>query len=186
MNALLAAMKKRGIVLSAATIIFILIIAALVQFGYFEYFWDSRKIDSANNDYSVVVTLSIGPDALIIKPYYTIIQIKSDKTITENTFRAIRWKYNPLRINRTYDDKIIKGQTRTLSDEEYNNLFNILENSDFEEIQREINGTPWFDGNDTYITIKNDNGLTIVGGPCAENTDHRFKCIMDCIIGLLE
>ncbi len=186
MKALLATMKKCGIIISAATITFILIIAALVQFGYFEYFWDSRKIDSTNNDYSVVVTLSIGPNALIIKPYYTIIQIKSDKTITENTFRAIRWKYNPLHINRTYDNKIIKGKTRTLSDEEYNDLLKILENSDFGEIQREIDGTLWLDGNSTYITIKDDNGFIVVGGHCAESTDHRFKSIMDYIIGLLE
>ena len=94
-------MKKRIIILSALTIFLFILITAFIQYGYFEYILDNRKIDRENKDFSAVVTLSIGPNALIMNPHYTIIQIRSDKTITENTFRAIRWEYNPLHITTT-------------------------------------------------------------------------------------
>jgi len=180
-------MKKRIIILSALTIFLIILTTALIQYGYFEYILDNRKIDRENKDFTAVVTLSIGPNALIINPHYTIIQIRSDKTITENTFREIRWEYNPLHISRTYDDKIIKGKTRTLSDKEYDSLIDVLKTSDFGEIQREIDSAAlYLDGNSTYITIRDENGFSEVGGHCAENKDHRFKSMMDYICGLLE
>lgn len=175
-------MKKRIFILTVAAIACAAIITAFVQYGYFEYLLDSGKIDRASNSHSVVVTLSIGPNALIIKPYEDIFQIKSDKTITENTFRVIQGLNN-----RTYDDKIIKGRIRTLSDDEYDTLLNILRNSDFESIQDEIdNADLWLDGNSTYISVRDGDGFNIVGGHCAENKDARFKIIMDYILGLLD
>ena len=180
-------MKKRILILA---IVCAAIITAFAHYGYFEYILDSGKIDRSNNKDSVVVTLSIGPDALIIKPYDKIIQIKSDKTITENRFRIISRYNNPFRfmpIYRSYDDKIIKGRTRTLSNNDYDTLIDILRNSNFKSIQSEIdNADGWVDGNSTYITVVSDNGLDIVGGHCAECKDERFKSIMDYILGLLE
>ena len=174
-------MKKRIVILIVATIACAAIITALFQYGYFEYLLDSGKIDRTDKDYSVVVTLSIGPNALIIVPYVHIIQIKSDKTITENTFRVIEWPNN-----RTYDDKVIKGSTRTLSDDEYDTLLDILRNSDYQSIQREIDiADPWVDGNSTYITVRDGNSNNTVGGHCAEHKDERFKNIMDYVLGLL-
>ena len=82
-------MKKRIIIIAAVVIICTVILAVFVQFGYYEYILDSGKIDRNSKDYSVVVTLSIGPNALIIKPYNNIVQVRSDKTVTINTFRVI-------------------------------------------------------------------------------------------------
>ena len=175
-------MKKRIFLLAMAAIACAAIITACTRYGYFEYILDSRKIDRTNKSYSDVVTLSIGPNALAIKPYERIIQIKSDKTITDNTFRIIRWLKN-----RMYIDEIIKGRTKTLSDDEYDTLINILRNSDFESIQSKIdNAGPYLDGNSTYITVRDGNGINNVGGHCAEYKDEHFKNIMDYILGLLE
>ena len=96
-----------------------------------------------------------------------------------NTFRGVN--------TRSYVDKIIKGKTKTLSDDEYNTLLEILRNSDFESIQNEIdNAALWLDGYSTYITVRTGNDFDIVGGHCAENKDERFKNIRDYILGLLE
>jgi len=174
-------MKKRIIILSVAAIICVAIIAVFIRIGYFEYILDGRKIDRSNESHSVVVTLSIGPNVLIIKPYTYIIQIKSDMTITDNTFREVRRTKN-----RTFGDKIIKGRTRTLSEDEYDTLLEILRSSDFNSIQHKIDKHCWTDGNYTYISIRDDNGLGMLGGHCAENSDERFKYMMDYILGLLE
>ena len=182
-------MKKCIIVLAStvAAIACITIIVVFIQYGYFEYILDIWKIDRTEKSYSVVVTLSIGPNALTIKPYSDVIQIKSNKTITENTFREIRWPNDRFISIRYYGDKIIKGKTTTLSDDEYDTVLNILRNSDFESIQSNIDDAePWLDGNSTYITTKDGNTFNIIGGHCAENKDKRFKYIMEYILGLLE
>jgi len=178
-------MKKRVIIIAVAAIVCAAVIAALNQYGFIEYLLDSRKIDQSNVSYPVVVTLSIGPNSLLIKPYNWIIQVKSDKTITVNTFRVIRLPHNWFIVkDRSYDDKIIKGKTRTLSDNEYDNLLEALRNSDFESIQREIDSFLVCDGNSTYITVRDD-GAYSVGGPDAEYIDKRFKDLVDYILGLL-
>jgi len=180
-------MKKRVIIVTVAAIACAAIIAALIQYGFIEYLLDSGKIDHSNKSYSVVVTLSIGPNSLLIKPYNRIIQVKSDKTITVNTFRAIRLPHNWFIVkDRSYDDKIIKGKTRTLSDDEYDTLLEALRNSDIESMQREIESILVADGNSTYITVREDDGAYSVGGASAEHIDERFKDIMDYILGLLE
>ena len=181
-------MKKRVIIITVAAIACAAIIAALIQYGYIEYILDSGKIDHSNESYSVVVTLSIGPNGLLIKPYNDIVQVKSDKTITKNTFRVIRLPHNwVLTKSRSYDDKIIKGKTRILSDDEYDTLLEIIRSSDFKSIQREIdNDNNWLDGNATYITVSDGNVSYSVGGHCAEHKDEHFKDLMDNILGLLE
>ena len=181
-------MKKRVIIVTVAAIVCAAIIAALIQYGFIEYLLDSGKIDHSNKSYSVVVTLSISPNVLLIKPYDDIVQIKSDKTITENTFRIIRLPHNWILIKgRSYDDRVIKGKTKILSDDEYNTLLEIIRNSDFESIQRGIdNDNNWLDGNATYITVSDGNVSYSVGGQCAEHNDERFKDLMDYILGLLE
>ena len=180
-------MKKNVIIITVAAIVCAAITAALIQYGFLEYLLDSGKIDHSNKSYSIVVTLSIGPNSLLIKPYNRIIQVKSDKTITVNTFRAIRLPHNWFIVkDRSYDDKIIKGRTRTLSDIEYDTLLEALRNSDIESIQREIDSVLVCDGNSTYITVREDDGVYSVGGPIAELIDQRFKDLMDHILGLLE
>ena len=183
-------MKKRIIIIAAVVIICAAFLTVFVQFGYFEYILDSGKIDRNSKDYSVVVTLSIGPNALIIKPYNNIVQVRSDKTVTINTFRVIGWypnRFASIPVHRTYDDTIIKGKTKNLSDDEYEMLLEILKTSDFTSIQNEIdNATPWLDGNSTYITVREGSNVNKVGGHCAENKDKRFKNIMDCILGFVE
>ena len=180
-------LKKRGIIITVASVACAAIIAALVQYGYIEYLLDSRKIAHSNKSNYVVVTLSIGPNSLLKKPYNSIVQIKFDKTITENTFRVIRLPYNWfVAKDRTYDDIIIKGKTRTLSDNEYDTLLEALRNSDFESIQREIDNILVCDGNSTYITVREDDVAYSVGGPSAEYIDKRFKDLMDNILELLE
>ena len=176
-------MKKRIFILAAAAIIICaVIITDFIKYGYLEYMLDSRKIDRASENYSDVVTLLIGPHVLIKKPYVEIVQIKSDKTVTVNTFRVIRGSNN-----RDYTDKIIKGETRTLSDDEYNTLLEILRNSDFESTQNEIeNDISWVDGYSTYLIVRAGNDFDIVGGHCADGKDECFKNIMDYILGLLE
>jgi hypothetical protein len=89
---------------------------------------------------------------------------------------------------RSYDDVIIKGKTRNLSNDEYDMLFEIVRNSDLESIQREIDNmnNQWLDGNSTYITISDESGSLRIGGHCAEHIDERFKDLMNYILGLLE
>ena len=71
--------KKRIFILAAAAaIICAVIITDFMKYGYFEYLLDSRKIDRASEDYSDVVTLLIGPNVLIKRPYVEIVQIKSE------------------------------------------------------------------------------------------------------------
>ena len=179
--------KKRIIIFSIVICIFIVIVSGLIRFGYIEYLLDNRKIDRSGEDYSVVVTLTIGAHVLAINPHDTIVQIRSDKTITENTFREIRWEYNPWRIYRTYDDQIIRGRSRTLLDDEYNTILEILRNSDFESIQSKIDSAGiYLDGNSTYISVRDRESLIIVGGHCAEGKDERFQSIVNHILNLLE
>jgi len=84
----------------------------------------------------------------------------------------------------SYDEKIIKGETVTISDKAYNTLLDILVNSDFESIQFNIDNILFVDGNSTYITVIDSNGFRSVGGHCAENSDERFEFIMDYILDL--
>jgi len=186
-------MKKKYIFIAVAAITFTAVLAVLYHYGYIEYIIDSGKIDRSKSSHSTVVTLQIGYPVLIKKPYDNIIQIKSDKTITENTFRVIKLRllstrtmYPPPR--RSYNDLIIKGKTRILSDSDYDSVIDMLRKSDFESIQTEIDNPDalWLDGNSTYISFMDDNEFHVIGGHCADGKSERFLDIMNSIIGISE
>ena len=177
-------MKKRVFIIVIVIFACTAVIIDFFSFGYLEHIFDNTKIDRSKTSYSKVITLSIGPHGLAPIQYENIIQIKSDKTITENTFRVIRRVIRETN-NRTYDDKIIRGKSRVLSDDEYNRLLSTLGYSDFESIQNGIdNGGMYLDGNSTYITIKDESSFIIIGGHCAEYKDKRFDVLMNYILDL--
>ena len=149
---------------------------------------DSANIDGTIENHSVVVTLSVDPHSLIIKPYYEIVQIKSDKTITEHAFRQLTGLITRL-ASCLYTDKIINGRTRTLSEDEYDTFIELLRNSDINSIQSEIDNAPPYldlDGHSAYITVKDGDDFYTFGGHCAGSKDIRFRNLMDHILGLVE